>query len=145
MTYLMMDDNFADHPKIEGLSDGAFRLHVAAMCYAAKFLTDGAIPAVRVPRLAPRYRPALVKELVKAGLWVDHDGDYRLHDFLQWNKSRQWWEKERAAGAERQRKSREKREQERLAAEEMERRDRDAVREREAEEGRDPDLYAPRE
>jgi hypothetical protein len=125
MPYLMMDDNFADHPKIEGLSDGAFRLHVAAMCYAAKFLTDGAIPAVRVSRLAPRYRPALLKELLKAGLWVEHDQDYKIHDYLQWNKPRTWWQKERSAAAERQRKHREKKEQERREAEEREREDRD--------------------
>jgi hypothetical protein len=140
MPYLMMDDNFADHPKIDGLSDGAFRLHVAAMCYAAKHLTDGAIPAVRVPRLTPRYRPALLKELLKIGLWVEHDQDYRIHDFLQWNKSRQWWERERAAGAERQRKSRERREQERLAAEQREAEERERTI---VELGIDPDTGQP--
>lgn len=117
MPYLNIDDNFADHPKIEGLSDGAFRLHVAAMCYAAKFLTDGAIPALRVPRLAPRYKPALLKELLKAGLWIEHDQDYRIHDFLDWNKPRGWWEKERAAAAERQRVHREKKAKEKREAE----------------------------
>lgn len=139
MPYLNIDDNFADHPKIEGLSDGAFRLHVAAMCYAAKFLTDGAIPAVRVARLAPRYRPALLKELLKAGLWVEHDQDYRIHDYLQWNKPRSWWQKERAAAAERQRKHREKKEQERR---EMDQREAEA-RERAIEQGIDPDTGQP--
>lgn len=117
MPYLNIDDNFADHPKIEGLSDGAFRLHVAALCYAAKFLTDGAIPVVRVPRLAPRYKPIFLKELLKSGLWIAHDQDYRIHDFLQWNKPRSHWEKERAAAAKRQREHREKKAAEREMAE----------------------------
>ena len=101
MPYLNLDDNFADHPKVDGLTDGAFRLHVSAMLYAAKHLTDGVLPATRVPRLAPRYKTTQVKELLKASLWVEHDGDYRIHDFLDWNKSRAWWEKERREGAER--------------------------------------------
>lgn len=113
MPYLMMDDNFADHPKVDGLSDGAFRLHVAAMCYAAKHLTDGAIPIGRVQRLAPRFKQAYVTELVKAGLWVDHDGDHRIHDYLDWNKPRTWWEQYRRAEKDRKRDYRERKRRER--------------------------------
>lgn len=29
MPYLNMDDEFADHPKVDALSHGAFRLHVS--------------------------------------------------------------------------------------------------------------------
>lgn len=87
MTWLKLDDGFADHPKIDGLSDGAFRLHVAGMLYAARHLTDGAIPARAVPRLMPGYDVTLVAELVDAGLW-HHEGDgYEVHDFLEWNPS----------------------------------------------------------
>lgn len=49
MPFLNLDDNFADHPKVDPLSDGAFRLHVAGMLYAAKHKTNGFIPAHRVP------------------------------------------------------------------------------------------------
>jgi hypothetical protein len=99
MPYLNMDDNFADHPKVDGLSDGAFRLHVSAMCYAAKHLTDGYIPPERVPRLTPKFKPAQLDELIKAGLWVQHDTGHRIHDYLDWNKSRAWWEAKRASTA----------------------------------------------
>ena len=125
MPYLNMDDNFADHPKVDGLSDGAFRLHVSAMCYAAKHRTDGAIPPERIPRLMPRFKQAYVAELIKAGLWVQHDDGQRIHDYLDWNKARAWWEKEKKDGMERQRKSRANREQARLEA------DRIAAEERE--------------
>ena len=118
MPYLMMDDNFADHPKIDGLSDGAFRLHVAAMLYAAKHLTDGYVPPERVPRLTPRFKASQVTELIKAGVWVQHDTGHKIHDYLDWNKPRTWWLKQRADAAERQRKSREKKAREREEAEE---------------------------
>ena len=41
MTWLRIDDAMVDHPKIIGLSDGAFRLHITALCYCARHLTDG--------------------------------------------------------------------------------------------------------
>ncbi len=56
MPFLNLDDNFADHPKIDGLSDGAFRLHVSGMLYAAKHMTDGKVPVERVDRLMRRYK-----------------------------------------------------------------------------------------
>lgn len=107
MPYLNMDDSFPDHPKVDGLSDGAFRLHVSAMCYAAKHLTDGYIPPERVSRLTPRYKAAQLDELIKAGLWVKHDTGHRIHDYLDWNKSRAWWKAKRAATAKRVAKWRE--------------------------------------
>lgn len=143
MPYLNMDDNFADHPKVDGLSDGAFRLHVSAMLYAAKHLTDGYIPPERVPRLVPRFKPAQLAELLKSERWIQHDDGYRICNYLEWNKSRAWWEKERREGAERQRKSRERREKERLAQEEADRLRYEEYREREAEAGREPDEEAP--
>lgn len=99
MPYLNLDDEFADHPKVDALSDGAFRLHVSGLCYAAKNLTDGLIECRRVPRLMPEYRPALLKELTDAGMWHAHKDGYEIHDYLDWNKSREWWEAERARKA----------------------------------------------
>jgi hypothetical protein len=113
MPYLMMDDNFADHPKIDGLSDGAFRLHVAAMCYAAKHLTDGYVPPERVSRLIPKYKASYATELIKAGVWVQHDTGHRIHDYLDWNKPRTWWEQYRTAEKERKREYRDRKKRER--------------------------------
>jgi hypothetical protein len=107
MPYLNLDDNFADHPKVDRLSDAAFRLHVAGMLYAAKHLTNGKIPADRPPRLVPKFKPTILAELFDAGLWRQNGVGYEIHDYLDWNKSREWWEKKRAADAERRRKWRE--------------------------------------
>lgn len=84
-----LDDNYPDHPKVDALSDGAFRLHTAAICWCNRHLTDGFVEVGRVPRLMPRYRPQYLEELMHGGLWDPADGGYRLHDFLDWNRSRE--------------------------------------------------------
>lgn len=99
MPYLNLDDGFAEHEKVDALSDGAFRLHVAALCLCAKHLTDGIVQKRRVSRLTPNYKPAYLKELIAAGMWRTHPGGYEIHDYLDWNKSREWWEAEKARKA----------------------------------------------
>jgi hypothetical protein len=94
-----MDDNFADHPKVDALSHGAFRLHVAGLCYCAKHLTDGVVPAERIARLIRGYRPAMLAELNRAKLWLAHPDGYEIHDFLDWNRSRAWWTDKRRTDA----------------------------------------------
>lgn len=90
MPYASFDDHFPDHPKIAPLSDAAFRLHVAGICYAARHLTDGIVPAVEVPRLVRAYRKTSLAALTaEAALWVPRPGgDYEIHDYLDWNLSR---------------------------------------------------------
>jgi len=85
--WLKLDDAFADHPKVDGLSDGAFRLHVAGLLYASRHLTDGEIPTRAVPRLTPAFETGHLDEVVDAGLWHEHDDRFALHDFLEWNPS----------------------------------------------------------
>ncbi len=45
MPWLKIDDGFAEHRKIVGLNDRAFRLHVVALVYCARNLTDGHLTA----------------------------------------------------------------------------------------------------
>ena len=114
MPYLNIDDHYPEHPKIDALSDGAFRLHVAAMAYCAKELSDGTVPMSKVRRLTPNYRPAHLSELIVSrrfhrggeGCGTDYcpigtSGEVVVHDYLEWNKSKQWWEDKRAADAKR--------------------------------------------
>lgn len=99
MTWVNLDDNFPDHPKVFALSDGAYRLHSSAICYCNRWLTDGIVPVDRLPRLMPKYRPAYLQELLDRLLWTDIGGGqaYEIHDYLDWNKSRADVEKRRAA------------------------------------------------
>lgn len=106
MSWLKLDDAFPDHPKIEALSDGAFRLHVSGLIHCAKHLTDGYVPTARVPKLMGYSKRALA-QLVAAGLWHPRSDGYDLHDYLDWNRSRKQVEMDRHAAAERQRKRRE--------------------------------------
>lgn len=114
MPYLNTDDGFPEHEKVDALSDGAFRLHVSGMHYCARKLSDGTIPQRRITRLKPGYKPAELAELIDADVWhhggegcnTDHcpkgeAGEYVVHDFLQWNKPKAWWEEKRRKDAER--------------------------------------------
>lgn len=98
MPWANLDDQYAEHPNNWDLSDLAFRLHTAAICYANKHLTDGAIPASKVRTLVPRFRASALAELLD-GHWIDKGDTYEIRDFLDWNRSRA------QVDAERERKS----------------------------------------
>lgn len=101
MPYLNLDDGFSEHPKVDALTHGAFRLHVAGLCYCAKNLTDGVLEKRRVPRLMPDYRPTFLAELTAAAMWLPHPDGFQIHDYLDWNKPRSWWEEKREKDAKR--------------------------------------------
>jgi hypothetical protein len=107
MPYVTFDDNFADHAKVAGLTDAAFRLHVAGILYCARQMSDGLIPAEEVKRLVRKPRQTSIDELLDRGLWVSIlDGAYAIHDYLDWNDSRETILKRRAIATERKRRSR---------------------------------------
>lgn len=135
MPYLNTDDEFPEHPKVDALSDGAFRLHSCGMHYCARKLTDGLIPANKVDRLKPHYKPNQLQELLRGGLWhkggdgcgTEHcpsgsTGEYVVHDYLQWNKPASWWDERRKQEAERKAEYRRKRAQEKARLAELEER-----------------------
>src|SRR4051812_734823 len=106
MPYLNIDDGMDEHPKVDTLTDAAFRMHIAGMLYAARRGTDGAIPRAKARRLSDTASDAVAAELVRADVWHDLGdgctdsktclagipGHYILHDYLQWNHSADWWE-----------------------------------------------------
>lgn len=86
MTWVWIDDHFADHPKIKSLSDGAYRAFVDGLCYCARYLTDGEIPNAVVRSLAPR---KAVAELERCGLWNANGASVHVHDYLEYQESRE--------------------------------------------------------
>lgn len=86
MAWARLDDRFSEHPKIIGLSDRAFRLHVTAIVYAARNRTDGHVPGPLARTWG--YPARFVSELLAAGLWEKADGGYLIHDYLEYNPSR---------------------------------------------------------
>lgn len=101
MPYLNLDDGFTEHRKVDALSHGAFRLHTSGLCYCARELTDGFVLEGRVSRLMPGYRPTFLTELTDAAMWLPSPGGFSIHDYLDWNKPREWWETKREKDAKR--------------------------------------------
>jgi hypothetical protein len=94
MGWLKIDDGFRDHPKIIQLSDAAFRLHVCAMSWCAEGCTNGVVKGVVMKDLRRLVRrrvklETLVDELVSFGLLERVGDDYVIHDFLDYNPSRE--------------------------------------------------------
>lgn len=88
MTWARFEDNFAEHPKVIGLSDAAFRLHVTAICYSARYQTDGEVTPAAFRAISGK--PKLADELVDAGLWdTTSRGGWAVHDYLEYNPSRE--------------------------------------------------------
>lgn len=85
MTWVKLDDHFADHPKILGLSDSAYRAYVDGLCYCTRYLTDGKIAEAPLKKLA---RGKIVGELVTAGLWEQNGNGIVVHDYLDYQFSR---------------------------------------------------------
>ncbi|MFF7147542.1 hypothetical protein ACFZAO_05645 [Streptomyces griseoaurantiacus] len=103
MPWVKLDDRFPSHRKIALLSDRAFRLHVSAICWCAENLTDGRI-SDRELALVTRVRgvKATAKQLEDAGLWDRTDDGWVIHDYLDYNPSREQVLLERKKNAERQ-------------------------------------------
>ena len=116
MPYLNLDDNYPDHPKVEALTDAAYRLHGAAMFYAARFQLDGYLTTAQL-QARRRWTRKAERELIDAHLLhaptdpcesstcpAEDGAHYRLHDFFQWNKPKSWWDEEREKAAKRKAK-----------------------------------------
>lgn len=105
MPWARIDDTFYDHPKVVAVPLAAVGLHVKALSWCNRYLTDGLVPAAAVKRLGGTRR--LADELVEQGLWERVGTAYAIHDFLAFSKSKEQVEEDRAAAAGRQRRARE--------------------------------------
>ena len=109
MSWVRLDDQFPNHAKIMSVGSDAFRLHVTAMCWSATQLTDGAIPVVATRQLGwfcADLKQATA-ELVVAGLWeMAPGGGWLIHDYLDYNPSKEQVLKERTDAKERMRNKR---------------------------------------
>jgi hypothetical protein len=94
MKWFRLHVGFSQHPKIAGLSDKAFRAHVAAMEWTTQYETDGDLE----PGVTSALPSAVRAELVKRGVWESHGSAYRIHDWTQWNTPVSHLQKQREAG-----------------------------------------------
>jgi hypothetical protein len=93
--WIRLSDNYIDHPKFAVLSDGSFRLWHEAMAYCRRHQTDGLIP-FPVLKSFMYHTKAREKQLASphqegaAPLWqlIPATG-YKVHDYLEWNLSKE--------------------------------------------------------
>src|SRR5262245_10798864 len=104
--WVRLDDGFADHPKIKRAGPLATWLHVAGLCYASRYSTDGHLPVEVIPTLASFQDlvvqvQTLVDRLVEVKLWERAEGGFVIHDFLDYNPSAEKVKAEREAARQR--------------------------------------------
>ena len=109
MTWVKIDDSFPNHPKIVGLTDKAFRIHISGLCYCGTYLTDGFIP-MTIARQLCNENISFIAELCEAGLWKEAmaENGFRIHDYLAHQTSKTQVEEKRQTVRERQKRYRER-------------------------------------
>lgn len=101
MPWAKLDDQLPTHPKMAEAGTLAQLLYLNSLAYSSRYLTDGFIPIAVVRQLVTwDFEPApdnytLAQRLVDAkagrefGLWEVVDGGYLIHDYLEYNPSRE--------------------------------------------------------
>lgn len=88
MTWIKIDDDLPDHPKVAGLTDGAFRLYLTGLCYCSRHLTDGRIPEAVTSRWGVRHADRAASELMSAGLWTSSADGFEVVGYLEHQRSK---------------------------------------------------------
>lgn len=106
MSWVRIHDAALTHPKMTGLVSLShpFTLWVWGLSYCQTHLTDGLIPRRAVPATCKR----AIAGLIERGLWEAHDVGFKVHDYLDWNDSRESVLTKRASLKERVTRSRDR-------------------------------------
>lgn len=107
MAWVRIHDGAMSHPKIVGLIDwrNPFCVWVWGLSYCQQHLTDGQITKAALPN---KDAVKTGVKLVSLGLWHDGGEHFIVHDYLDWNNSRDVISDKRAQARERARSSRER-------------------------------------
>ena len=93
MAYTNTDYSFWTNPKIRSAGRDAAFLYIAGNGFCNEYLTDGFISDTDIETVAfnafQRQPKKAVESLVKAGLWDRVSGGDMIHDYLDYNKSKQ--------------------------------------------------------
>lgn len=93
MAWLKLDDQFFRNPKVIDAGRDARDLYLAGLCYCGAGLTDGRIPNGALRMLGAEADIDDVREaadaLVRVGLWERRDDGYTVHDYLEYNPSKE--------------------------------------------------------
>jgi hypothetical protein len=89
MAWIRLDDQIAHHPKFVKVGPVAAWLWVCGHSYCARYLTDGYIPQAALMTLGVSKPDAAVEKLVWAGLWEAADDGWRIHDYHDYQPTRE--------------------------------------------------------
>lgn len=110
MSWARLDDRANEHRKQLAAGAEACWLWACGLMYTNRQpQRDGFIPEQMLPMLyplAPKRRQQLCAKLVEVGLWDKVAGGYQVHDFTEWNATREQVEREREQARERMRRVR---------------------------------------
>lgn len=111
MSWAKIDDALHAHPKVARAWKAhprAVGLHLLAVSYCSAYLTDGRVDLEFVEGKMPvvRERAAVTQALVAAGLWVEADDGWLIHDWHDFNPTRAEVLERRARDADRKAKGR---------------------------------------
>jgi hypothetical protein len=108
MPWVRIDEEFPRHPKVVKAGPLGMAMHVAALCYCNQYLTDGFVPRAIVAGLIDLSGIGMrqwmgevagggedatwelvVQDLEAAGLWEREQGGWRIHDYHDYQPSRE--------------------------------------------------------
>ena len=99
MTFAQLHDGFYRNAKVKRVDSVGKWMWVASIGYANEHLTDGFVPVEALGELTEldsKPRAKVAAKLVEVGLWETAEGGWKIHDFLNWNLSREQVLKRRA-------------------------------------------------
>lgn len=99
-TYITVHDGMPEHPKIEVLSDRAFRVLIDLWCWSSRNLSDGFIPSHTWKRRVTSKTEREILHGVAGPLAEAVEGGYQMHDYLEHQRSKAQVEALRAKRAE---------------------------------------------
>jgi hypothetical protein len=88
VTWIKLDDGYAEHEKLLEAGPHALALDIRGMCYCARRLTDGLVPSGAIPALMVDLDPGALEALLRVGRWEEAKGGYQIHDYLVYNPSK---------------------------------------------------------
>jgi len=103
VTWAKLDDTFHHHPKLMEVGLAAVGLYARGISYATDNLTDGRLPERWVLGQMAGEDGTLADQLVEAGLWDRNGSGYLVHDYADYNPTREEVENRRFADSERKR------------------------------------------
>lgn len=89
MTWVKIDDRFEGHPKVIRAGYQAIGVYILALTHSAGHLTNGHVSPEWVKRVAGGQAKKMSDKLVSVGLWEPNGDGWTIHDYFEFNPSRE--------------------------------------------------------